>query len=125
MRVTRVTAIIAAGIALGVAPAAGQEPDGKALYETHCVKCHGADGVTPAVLAKRFKEMRSLNDSSVYLGVTDDSIAALLDNGIGVMKPYKGTLSNEQELAIARYIRTLAKPESGDAAGLEKTEPGS
>lgn len=120
MRFTKVTLAVTAGLALGVAPALGQEPDGKALYEANCVRCHGADGTTPTVLASRFKNMRSLNDPSVYVGVADDSIAALLDNGIGVMKPYKGKLDHDQELAIAAYIRTLAKAESGGAAKPEK-----
>ena len=98
-----------------------QEADGKALYDTHCVKCHGQDGTTPTVLAARFKNMRSLNDPAVYQGVSEDSTVVLLDNGVGIMKPYKGTLTHDEEVAIARYIRTLVKS-AGSAAAVS---PGS
>ena len=107
MRFTKVAVTVAVGLALGAGAATAQEADGKALYEANCVKCHGQDGTTPELLAKRFKTMRSLNDPAAYEGVSEDSTVALLENGVGVMKSYKGKLTHDEEVAIARYIRTL------------------
>ena len=115
MRFAKVTAVVAAGLALGASAALGQEADGKALYETHCVKCHGTDGVPPEILASRFKNLKPLSDPAIYEGVSVDSTVAVLENGIGVMKSYKGTLDHAQEVAIAEYIRTLVKTGAQDA----------
>jgi mono/diheme cytochrome c family protein len=116
MRFTKTAVALSLGFALGATGLLAQDqPDGKALYETNCVKCHGQDGVPPEVLASRVKNLKPLNDPAVYEGVSVDSTAVLLDNGIGLMKPYKGVLTKDEELAIARYIRTLAKK---DTAGV-------
>ena len=116
MRFTKTAVALSLGFALGATGLLAQEqPDGKALYETNCVKCHGQDGVPPEVLASRVKNLKPLNDPAVYEGVSVDSTAVLLDNGIGLMKPYKGVLTKDEELAIARYIRTLAQK---DTAGV-------
>ena len=126
MRFTKTTVALSLGFALGTAGVSGQEqPDGKALYETNCVKCHGTDGVPPAVLASRVKNLLPLNDPSVYEGVSVDSTAVLIDNGIGLMKPYKGVLTKDEELAISRYIRTLVKKDTADVTLPEKRSPAS
>jgi mono/diheme cytochrome c family protein len=124
MKFAKTAVALSLGFAFGATGLLAQEqPDGKALYETNCVKCHGQDGVPPAVLASRVKNLKPLNDPAVYEGVSVDSTAALLDNGIGLMKPYKGVLTKDEELAIAQYIRTLAKKEGTDATLPPKRAP--
>lgn len=126
MRFTKTTVALSLGFALGATGLLAQEqPDGKALYETNCVKCHGVDGTPPEVLASRVKNLLPLNDPAIYEGVSVDSTAALLDNGIGLMKPYKGVLSKDEELAIARYIRTLVKKDTTEVAPPPKRAPAS
>lgn len=125
MKFTKVTLAVVAGLALGAGTVLGQEPDGKALYEANCVKCHGKDGVPPAVLASKFKNLLPLNDPALYKEVSEDSTVAVLENGIGIMKSYKGTLDHDQELAIARYIRTLAKSDTAGVALPGKRAPAS
>jgi mono/diheme cytochrome c family protein len=98
---------------LGPGTRQAQEADGAALYKTHCAKCHGEDGVTPEPMAKRFKSMRSLTDPATIEGVSEDSTVAVIDNGVGLMKAFKGTLDHDQEVAIAKYIRAFVK-ESGE-----------
>lgn len=125
MRLTKVALAVGVALALSAGTVLGQEPDGKALYEANCAQCHGKDGVPPEVLASRIKTLKPLNDPSIYQGVSEDSTVALLENGVGVMQPFKGTLDHEQEVAIARYIRTLAKPDTTKAALPAKHTPAS
>ncbi|MCG6988105.1 MAG: cytochrome c [Gemmatimonadetes bacterium] len=124
MRLTNVAVAVGVGLVLSAGTLLGQEPDGKALYEANCAQCHGKDGVPPEVLASRIKALKPLNDPSIYQGVSEDSTVAVLENGIGIMQPFKGTLDHEQEVAIARYIRTLAKPDTAKAAIPEKRPTG-
>ena len=126
MRFTLTTVALSLGFALGATGLLAQEqPDGKALYETNCTKCHGKDGVPPEVLASRIKTLKPLNDPAIYEGVSLDSTAVLLDNGIGLMKPYKGVLTKDEELAIASYIRTLVQKDTTDVKLPPKRTPAS
>ena len=115
---TRLTGVVATGVivllAAGIRPAAGQEPaapasDGKALYEQHCRKCHGATG-TPS---ERMVEMyATLKPFGQMTGVSADSIVTLLvAGGTEGMKSYKDKLTAAELRAVADYTLTLSKPQ--------------
>jgi cytochrome c551 len=74
--------------------------DAKALYQTNCASCHGADGgggIGPALkngaVTKKFKN-------------AEDSLKIIAD-GDGGMPAFKGSLSPEELQAVNEYIRSL------------------
>jgi len=103
MRTTLPTLVLALALA-GAANA--QAPDGKALFEKNCRKCHG-DGRPSPAMKKLLPELPTW-DEAFFATRTDADIVAVLSNGKGKnMKPWKDTLSAEEMAAVAKYIRTL------------------
>lgn len=97
--------VIAAALAAG---SPRQGPDGKAIFDTHCKKCHGATGKPSAAMKKLLPEL-PVWDSSFFAQRSDDQIVQVLMNGKGRnMKPVGDVLTREEMLAVAKYIRTLA-----------------
>lgn len=110
--------VVATGVvvllAAGVRPAAGQEPaaqapDGKALYEQNCRRCHGATGTPSERMVEMYATLKPLSQMS---GVSADSIVALLvAGGTEGMKSYKDKLTAAEMKAVADYTLTLSKPQ--------------
>lgn len=85
-----------------------QALDGKAVFDTHCKKCHGATG-TPSAAMKRLLPELPTWDAGFFAQRSDDQLVQVLMNGKGKnMKPLRDVLKPEEMLAVARYIRTLA-----------------
>jgi mono/diheme cytochrome c family protein len=85
-----------------------QAPDGKALFETHCRKCHGPAGRPIAAMKKLLPELPTW-DGAFFAKRSDADIVAVLTNGKGKnMKSFADRLSPDEMLAVARYIRTLS-----------------
>jgi mono/diheme cytochrome c family protein len=108
----RLAGTVAAGAALavvtGVRPAAAQAPDGQALYQQHCRKCHGATGTPTTRIAEMYPEIKPLSQMT---RVSADSIVVLVTNGAGKeMKPFKDKMTPEEMRAVSQYALTLAKP---------------
>ena len=109
MKALLLLATLTLGIAIGAAaqaPAA-QAPDGQALYRDNCRVCHGTDGVPPQRMMTLYKNLRAL-DSAYLAGRSEDSLVIMIRDGVGTMKPYKDRLTQEQTVAIAKYVKTLA-----------------
>ncbi|MDQ8154729.1 MAG: cytochrome c [Gemmatimonadota bacterium] len=88
-------------------PARGQAPDGKALFEANCRKCHGAAGQPSPAMKKMIPELPTW-DAAFFAKRTDAEIITVLTNGKGKnMKPYKDVLKPDEMAALAKYIRTL------------------
>ena len=102
--------LIAIGV-LSVALTIGsprQVPDGKAIFDAHCKKCHGASGKPSAAMKKLLPEL-PVWDARFFAQRSDDQIVQVLMNGKGKnMKPVREVLKPEEMLAVAKYIRTLA-----------------
>ena len=102
--------LIAIGV-LSVALTIGsprQAPDGKAIFDAHCKKCHGATGKPSAAMKKLLPEL-PVWDARFFAQRSDDQIVQVLMNGKGKnMKPVREVLKPEEMLAVAKYIRTLA-----------------
>ncbi len=77
---------------------------GKALYELHCVICHGNDG------------RLGLNDAG-DLSVSELSLEerkAVIRDGVGVMIAYRRILSPAEIDAVARYTMELKEEDTGE-----------
>ena len=79
--------------------------DGKALYESKCAMCHGADGTAKKMAAGS----KNFNDPAWKKGETAEGIVKIISDGKGKMKGMGDKLNAEQMKAIADYMLTLAK----------------
>jgi len=110
----RLSGIVGVGAIAVLATAARapsvQEPDGAALYQEHCRKCHGATGTPTARMLEMYATLKPLTEMT---GVSADSIVALLvAGGSEGMKSYKDKLTEAQMKAVAAYTLTLSKPQA-------------
>jgi mono/diheme cytochrome c family protein len=98
--------------ALALSPRVGlaQTPDGAAVFKANCAGCHGQDGVPMAAMAKMFKNLKAFTDPATLRGISEDSVLSIVEHGIAPgMRSFKGKLSKEQESAVAKYVKGLAK----------------
>jgi alcohol dehydrogenase (cytochrome c) len=112
MRRLAPTVVMGAALALtaGARPAAAQAPDGQALFQANCRKCHGATGTPTARMAEMYPELKPFAQMT---GVSADSIVTLMVNGAGKeMKSFKDKLTADEMKAVAQYVLTLAKPKT-------------
>ena len=84
-----------------IAPAPqGTSVDGKTIFESNCVVCHGADGVLGMSGAANLQTSK----------LPDEEVLNVITNGKnGTMAAYKDKLSAEQIKAVADYVKTLRK----------------
>lgn len=95
-------------LATAAHPPQPQEPDGAAVYQKQCRKCHGATGTPSARMAEMYPTMKPLTELA---GTSADSIVTLLVNGTETMKTYKDKLTPEELQAVAEYTLALSKGE--------------
>jgi mono/diheme cytochrome c family protein len=93
--------------------AAAQAPDGKALYDENCKKCHGVLGTPPKTMKAKYEKIATF-DAAFIAKRTDDSVVKVLMKGKGEdMKPFKDKMKMDEMMAVAKYVRELgskAKP---------------
>ena len=71
--------------------------NGKEIFSANCARCHGDDG--KAMLA---------GASDLSLSIMDEKQAAvIIEEGKGMMTPFKGTLTPEQIAEVAKYTGKL------------------
>ena len=109
MRISRpwfTFALLAAWLTASAAWASAQTPDGKAVFEANCRKCHNNGRPTPGI--KKLLPEIPVWDSAFFAKRSEDDILTVLKNGKGKnMKPFADRLRPEEMVAVARYIRTL------------------
>jgi mono/diheme cytochrome c family protein len=99
------------------ARAADDKVDAEGLYKSTCMPCHMADG-NAALEPMNFADGKWKHGSSVK------QVAATITNGVPgtAMMPFKGRFSEQEILALAKYVRKFDKNlASGTAA--KKTAP--
>ena len=92
---------------------ARQDPDGKALYEENCRKCHGVIGTPPKTMKTKYPKIATFNAEFIEKR-SDDSVVKILTKGKGEdMKSFKDKMTPAEMAAVAKYVRQLAsKPGS-------------
>jgi len=78
-----------------------------AVYKQKCASCHGPDGKgeTAAGKALRVRSFASPETGKM----TDDQLAAVIEEGKGKMPKYGATMKPDELKAMVAYVRTLAK----------------
>jgi cbb3-type cytochrome c oxidase subunit III len=120
----RVACAVAAGAAITAAVAAGAsarlqaQPQGKNVYDAHCVECHGAsgrgDGPSAAYLTPRPRDFRSgkykIRSTETGSVPTDEDLIQSLRQGLyGTAMPAWGRILSDAEIhEVVGYIKTLS-----------------
>ena len=93
-------------------PAQASTP--KDLYDTTCKKCHGVLGTPPKAMKEKFPKIATF-DAAFIAKHSQDSIVTILTKGKNEdMKSFKGKLTPDQMVIVAKYVQELAtRPRSG------------
>ncbi len=87
--------------------------DGKALYEQHCAKCHGADGKGNTKMGQKVGA-KDYSLAKTWEGLSDAKAAKAVKEGVkekdgkAVMKPTEGVTDADTK-ALVEYMRGLKK----------------
>jgi mono/diheme cytochrome c family protein len=98
---------VAFASAVAAGRASAQGPDGKALYDENCKKCHGVVGRPPKTMQTKFPKIYTF-DAAFVAARSDDSVVKVLTKGKNEdMVSFKDKLKPDEMLAIAKYVREL------------------
>jgi len=101
------TFVMVSMLALGAnALAGGDGQAGKAVFDSKCKMCHGADGKGNPMLAKTMKVTFPDMTSKDVQGKSDAVIKKQITEGGGKMKSVNG-LSDQQIQDVIAFVRTL------------------
>lgn len=100
-------------VAGALSRAGAQAPDGKALYEENCRKCHGVIGNPPKTMKEKYPKIATFN-AAFIASRSDDSVVKVLTHGKGEdMKSFKDKMTPDEMMAVAKYVRSLGAPKAG------------
>ena len=112
MRMSVVPIGVLLAVSATLSTAAAQAPDGKALYNENCRKCHGVIGTPPKTMQAKYPKIATF-DAEFLEKHSQDSIVKVLIHGKGEdMKSFKDKLKPEEMEAVAKYVRELAEKKS-------------
>ncbi len=82
-------------------------------WTKNCGSCHGADG-TGKTKAGRMAGAKDLTDAAYQKQFTDEQMLKRLQDGVTdkgkeKMKPFKGTLTDDELKALVQKVRTFVK----------------
>jgi mono/diheme cytochrome c family protein len=83
--------------------------DGKKLFGSQCILCHGKDGDGKGELAADMKlNLRDYHDVAALKNMTDGELFYILSKGKGDMPSQDDRLTEAQRWHLISYIRSLA-----------------
>ena len=102
--------VLAAACALGARASAA---DVKENWQTHCAKCHGADGKGATRMGKQ-AGAKDYTDAKVQDALKDDAAVKAIKEGLMVdgkkkMDPYAEKLKDDEIKALVAHIRSFKK----------------
>jgi cytochrome c6 len=107
--VTSAITVLTMFLLTGVTIANGDDAQpGKAVFETKCKMCHGADGKGNPIIAKAMKVTLPDMTSPAIQSKSDEALKKQITEGGGKMKPISG-LTDQQITDVIAFIRSLGK----------------
>ena len=95
-----------------VKPTSASIAEGKNLFSTQCVMCHGAEGDGKGDLAVELKmKLRDYRDPAALKSFTDGELHYVLVKGKGQMPGQEGRMKDAQLWNLVNYMRSLARTE--------------
>ncbi len=96
---------------LGSFAETGSAPNGKTIYGTHCLPCHGSTGEGNGPVAPMLDKPPANLVGEDVRGDSDKELLQIIRNGVPgtPMPPWKGNLSDHQIRDVLAYIRSLAQ----------------
>ena len=96
-----------------IAAASVSAADLKTNWETHCMKCHGADGKGNTKMGRQ-SGVKDYTDPKVQAEMKDDKALKIIKEGIvekgkKKMDPYADKLSEQEMKELIAHMRTFAK----------------
>jgi mono/diheme cytochrome c family protein len=81
---------------------------GRAVYESRCTRCHGADGAGRTRMAE-IVEPPDMTDAAWQRRRGNARMIASVTNGLGQMPAFRKKLSRQEIAAAVAYVRTLRR----------------
>jgi len=83
---------------------------GKLVFSSQCVMCHGADGRGTGDLVERLKlDIPDFTDAAWQKEWTDGGFFYVVDNGHGHMPGQQGRFEDDLKWHLVNYVRTFAR----------------
>jgi mono/diheme cytochrome c family protein len=83
-------------------------PDGQALYQQHCVKCHAEDGAAGTWRGLLYFA-EDLSDADWQQRHDDAAILRAIQRGPGAMPAYAERLDEAHQQAVLQHVRSLRR----------------
>ncbi len=80
---------------------------GEAVYKSHCVLCHGVDGMGKTTLGLQLKAF-DLHSKDVQK-LTDAQLKEVISNGKNNMPPFSEQLTGAEIDDLIKYVRVFGK----------------
>lgn len=93
--------------------------DGKALYQTYCLVCHGAEGKGDGPIAGKIPPPPSYKSTRV-LAFPPGRIFHVVSMGSGKMQSYASQLASDERWKVVTYVTNVLQAVSGS----DTTKPG-
>jgi cytochrome c6 len=108
---TKLSIIGVLGVCLLTSAAQGAEA--KANWETHCQKCHGADGKGNTKMGRQ-SGVKDYTDAKVQAEMKDENAIKVIKEGLSEkgkkkMDPYGEKLKDDEIKALVAYMRAFKK----------------
>jgi mono/diheme cytochrome c family protein len=84
---------------------------GQAIYQKHCLACHGAQGRGETPMGKALNPPATNFGTLQYKKKADEELLAILRNGVDrtAMRAWDKTLSEQEMRDVLAYIRKLSQ----------------
>jgi mono/diheme cytochrome c family protein len=83
---------------------------GARLFQINCVHCHGTQGQGDGPVAPFLKERPANLQAEEVLAMSEDAIYRVVTEGKDMMPSFRGELSAEERLQVARFVLSLSRP---------------
>ena len=84
-----------------------QAPDGKALFNENCRKCHGVIGTPPKTMKEKFPKIATFNSDFLKTHSADSIVTILTQGKNEDMKSFAKELKPDEMNAVAAYVHEI------------------